>query len=126
LASCRRKGQPIGVAAAVIWFFENWLNIARYLSDARAMELPLVGGGDHDWNTILGRWGLLAYDLRIAQIIRFLAASGICIASLWVLWRAWHDRAVKSSIEKSPAGIAGADRELSPARSRSDSIGSVE
>src|SRR5437870_2261887 len=26
-----RKGQTFGVAAASIWFFENWLNIARYV-----------------------------------------------------------------------------------------------
>ncbi len=109
VVSCWRKGQPIGVAAAVIWFFENWLNIARYLADARAMELPLVGGGDHDWNTILGRWGLLAYAIRIARIIRFLAAGGICIASLWVLWRAWQDRGVKPSVEERIGSLAGFD-----------------
>src|SRR6266478_6491820 len=40
-----RQRQAFGVAAAGIWFFENWLNIARYLADARAMQLPLVGGG---------------------------------------------------------------------------------
>jgi hypothetical protein len=54
-----RRGEVLGVAAGAIWFFENWLNIARYLADARAMELPLVGGGDHDWHTILSRWHLL-------------------------------------------------------------------
>src|SRR5208282_3324793 len=43
-----RQRQPLGVAASGIWFFENWLNIARYLADARQMALPLVGGGDHD------------------------------------------------------------------------------
>src|SRR5437868_12602223 len=32
---CWRKGQAPGVAAGCIWFFENWLNIARYLADAR-------------------------------------------------------------------------------------------
>jgi len=42
-----RRGQAPGVAASGIWFLENWLNIARYLADARSMELPLVGGGDH-------------------------------------------------------------------------------
>ena len=87
-----RKGRPIGVAAGTIWFFENWLNIARYLADARTMELPLVGGGDHDWFTILGRWGLLEYDTRIAHVIRFVAMGGICMACLWIFWRAWQDR----------------------------------
>src|SRR5262249_38433192 len=66
VVSFYRKGQALGVAAGCVWLFENWLNIARYLADARALKLPLVGGGDHDWNTILSRWGLLQYDTRIA------------------------------------------------------------
>lgn len=83
-----RKRQPIGVAAASIWFFENWLDIARYLADARSLQLPLVGGGDHDWNTILGRWHLLAYDTRIAAALKLMAWSGIFLSVVWLLWRA--------------------------------------
>src|SRR5687768_12402819 len=60
-----RKDQPLSFAASLLWFFENWLNIASYMADARAEELPLVGGGDHDWNTIFGRWNVLAYDTHI-------------------------------------------------------------
>ncbi len=89
-----RRGQARAVAACGIWFFENWLNIARYLADARRMELPLVGGGDHDWNTILPRWGLLEYDLRIASGIRVLAWLGIAASCSWLAWRAWQGRAV--------------------------------
>lgn len=83
-----RKRQAIGVAAASIWFFENWLNIARYLADARSLQLPLVGGGDHDWNTILGRWHLLAYDTRIAAALKLTAWAGIFLSVVWLLWRA--------------------------------------
>ena len=87
-----RKGQPLGFAAACIWFFENWLNIARYLADARAQELQLVGGGDHDWNTILTRWDLLQYDTRIAALLRLAGWLGIAATCAWVAWRAWWDR----------------------------------
>jgi hypothetical protein len=87
-----RKGEPLGVAAGCIWFFENGLNIARYMADARTSELPLVGGGDHDWNTILTRWGLLQYDTRIAAALRLIAWVGIGATCAWVLWRAWLDR----------------------------------
>ena len=76
----------------MIWFFENWLNIARYMADARTMELPLVGGGDHDWNTILGRWNLLAYDTRIAMALKITAWIGISAACIWIVWRYWNDR----------------------------------
>lgn len=87
-----RKGQARAFAASVIWFFENWLNIARYMADARALELPLVGGGDHDWNTIFTRWNVLQYDLNIAGAVRFMAWLGMTTACAWVIWRAWTDR----------------------------------
>ena len=87
-----RKGQALAFAASVIWFFENWLNIARYMADARALELPLLGGGDHDWNTIFTRWNILQYDLDIAGTVKFLGWTGMLLAVLWVGWRWWRDR----------------------------------
>ena len=87
-----RQGQAPAFAAAVIWFFENWLNIARYMADARALELPLVGGGDHDWNTIFTRWNLLSYDTDIAGTLRCLAWAGMATMVGWVGWRWWRDR----------------------------------
>jgi len=87
-----RKGQSLSFAGAWIWFFENWLNIARYLADARAQLLPLVGGGDHDWHRILSRWHLLEYDTIIATIIKTVGWIGMLAACGWVVWRAWQDR----------------------------------
>jgi len=87
-----RKQQPVAVAASVIWFFENGLNIARYMADARALELPLLGGGDHDWNTIFTRWNVLQYDLDIAAAVRFTGWTGMALAASWVGWRWWRDR----------------------------------
>jgi hypothetical protein len=92
IVSFWRKGEPLGVAAGAIWFFENWFNIARYLADGRTMALPLVGGGDHDWNTILFRWDLLAYDTRIASGLKLVAWLGIGATCACVLWRSWQDR----------------------------------
>lgn len=87
-----RKGQPLSVAAVGIWFFENLLNISRYIADARALELPLVGGGDHDWNTILHRWNWLAADTLIAAWVKTIGWVGIVSLLIWVGWRAWQDR----------------------------------
>jgi hypothetical protein len=87
-----RKELPLSFAGAGIWFFQNWLNIARYMADARAQLLPLVGGGDHDWNTILGRWHLLAYDTRIAGVVRLVGWIGMMAVCVWVVWRFWRDR----------------------------------
>jgi len=93
LVGCWRRGNTLGVAVSGIWFCENLLNIARYLADARCMELPLVGGGDHDWNTILSRWGLLPYDTQIAAVIKMVAWLGIAAICGWLGWRVWLNHA---------------------------------
>lgn len=89
-----RKGQALSFAAALIWFFENWLNIARYMADARALQLPLVGGGDHDWNTIFTRWNILQYDTRIAETLKITGWIGIVLTCAWVGWRFWKKREI--------------------------------
>jgi len=38
---------------ALWWVAQNLWNISVYVKDARAEELPLVGGGEHDWNYLL-------------------------------------------------------------------------
>jgi hypothetical protein len=89
-----RKGQALSFAGALIWFFENWLNIARYMADARALQLPLVGGGDHDWNTIFTRWNILQYDTRIAETVKITGWIGIVLTCTWVGWRFWKKREI--------------------------------
>ena len=76
-----------GTAVAGVWGFENLLNIARYVADARAQVLPLVGGGEHDWTTLLWRWGWLAQDLHIAQLIRACGWLGMLACWGWLAWR---------------------------------------
>jgi hypothetical protein len=82
------RREPVSVAAASLWFFENWLNISRYLADARQQMLPLIGGGCHDWTEILGRWHLTAYDMRIGRGINAVAFTGMALTVGWivVLW----------------------------------------
>lgn len=87
-----RKGQTLSFAGAVIWFFENGLNIARYMADARQQELPLVGGGHHDWHEILSRWNLLQHDAALGAAVQVIAWLGMVAACLWVVWRARRDR----------------------------------
>jgi hypothetical protein len=84
-----RKGKAIPFAVSVIWFFENWLNIARYMADARAQALPLLGGGDHDWARIFGRWHVLSHDTQVAAAVQWTGWVGMCAACAWVIWRWW-------------------------------------
>ena len=51
------------------WTGQNCWNIARYISDARAQDLPLVGGGEHDWFWILDELDLLHRDLAIGRAV---------------------------------------------------------
>jgi hypothetical protein len=87
-----RKRQAISFAVSVIWFFENWLNIARYMADARAQVLPLVGGGCHDWAEIFGRWRVMNDDTHIAAMVRATGWVGMGAACAWIVWRWWADR----------------------------------
>lgn len=95
MVSFWRKGRPIALAVATIWFFENFLNVARYMADARKLELVLVGGGDHDWNTIFARWDVLQFNDRIAAGVNTAGWIGIAASMAWVFWRAWCDREIK-------------------------------
>jgi hypothetical protein len=89
-----QRGSVHGFAVGLFWLFENFLNIARYVADARTMALPLVGGGDHDWNTILRHWNLLQYDTQIAMLITIGAWVGIAATCAWVFSRAHQSRNV--------------------------------
>ena len=68
-----RRGHLAGAAAGAVWLGESLLNVARYMADARSQALPLVGGGDHDWAEIFGRWHILHLDTRVAGLTRFAA-----------------------------------------------------
>ncbi len=97
LATFWLRRETAAFALCGLWLFENFFNIARYMADARRLELPLVGGKNpedaHDWLEIFSRWGLLAHDTRIAGVVTFFAWLGILALLAWLAWR-WHgDRA---------------------------------
>lgn len=77
------------------WLSTNLFNVSMYVADARSMELPLVApfGVDkviHDWNFLLDKFGLLAYDHAIAGAIWLLAVLAMLaglIAGGWLLWQ---------------------------------------
>jgi len=84
--TCWRRREAVGFALSGVWLFENLLNIARYMADARAQLLPLVGGGEHDWYHIFSGWSVLHADTGIAAFTRALGWLGMVGCMLW-LWR---------------------------------------
>lgn len=83
-------GHPVGFALAVVWLGENLINVARYMGDARAQVLPLIGGY-HDWTEILSRWGLLNSDTLLAALVRLLGTAFMVGACVW-LWRGYREQ----------------------------------
>jgi len=104
-------GVPLLLAAHFIWqrhlpgavfclffFFENFLNVAIYMADARAQALPLVTVGDgddaiHDWAFMLRGLGLLRYDTTIAGLTKFLGWAGMLGTLAWLGKRARAEEA---------------------------------
>jgi hypothetical protein len=80
-----RRGDQHAASVALWWVAQNCGNIAVYVADARAQELPLVGGGEHDWEYLLGRLGLLAHDQGIARGITSFGYLLLFVATAWGL-----------------------------------------
>jgi hypothetical protein len=64
-----RAGDKHGATVPLWWMGQNCWNISVYIRDARSQELPLVGGGEHDWAMLLGEWGWLSRDGALADTV---------------------------------------------------------
>ncbi len=64
------REQRLSAAVTTLWLAESLFNIALYVADARTQQLPLVGGGDHDWHYLLGSVGLLEQDRVLSGGVR--------------------------------------------------------
>ncbi|TKS58314.1 MAG: hypothetical protein EWM72_03114 [Nitrospira sp.] len=66
---------PFGASVSLWWTAENFMDIAPYINDARALDLMLLGGvtgketDGHDWNNLLTMLGWLEYDHRLAHLV---------------------------------------------------------
>jgi hypothetical protein len=78
-----RRRDRFAASVALWWVAENLWNIAVYVADAQAQELPLVGGGEHDWAFILAELDVLQQDARIAAMVRFAGTVLFVIAIVW-------------------------------------------
>lgn len=100
-----RQRDTVGFALGLFWFFENFLDVAVYMADARALRLPLIGGlgaEAHDWRNLFMQWGVLYHDTRIAGITRALGWIGMIGVWLWLGWR-W----LTSDRKPNPRGFHG-------------------
>ena len=85
----RRQRDWYGVCVGATWLGSSLANLATYIGDARAQELPLVGFTDnpeHDWHYLLYRTGLLKEDTLFAGLTRFIAALVLLAAVSATAW----------------------------------------
>jgi hypothetical protein len=78
-----------GIAAAGVWLSSSLLDLARYIGDARAFDLDLVGFGEdsvHDWAWLLGHFHALQYDTRLAGFTRALAVLVLALSLGFGIW----------------------------------------
>jgi len=87
-----RQRDWFAISFCFLWLGSSLFELARYVGDARALELPLVSpfGGDpiHDWHFLLGNAGLLRWDATFAALLRLGAAASIVAflaAAVWLL-----------------------------------------
>jgi hypothetical protein len=104
-----RQREYFGISVALAWLSMSLSNLATYIGDARAQDLPLVsvGNGDpiHDWHYLLGHFGMLAQDHALARCARFLSVIALLLA---IAWGAWLLKAMRLSAGAPPP----ADEEL--------------
>ncbi len=75
------RGEAFGAGLCGIWTGQSLGGVSRYMADARAQVLPLLGGDGviHDWHYLLGRLGLLAWDRGLGRATALVA--GLLIAA---------------------------------------------
>ena len=80
---------PFGGSVALWWTAENFMDVAPYINDARAMDLVLLGGftgkevDAHDWNNLLTMLGWLQYDHRLAKLAYGIGTALMLLSLLW-------------------------------------------
>jgi hypothetical protein len=96
------RGRDQHAASVALWWIgQNCANISVYAADARAQELPLVGGGEHDWAYLLGHFGWLAHDQGVGRTFHTLAILLMFGATAWGLVTATTGRAVEEAVPQS-------------------------
>lgn len=76
-----RSGRTASGSICLMWAGQSLLNVSVYAADASEMALPLLGGDStaHDWNYLLGRFGLLD---RVADVSNSLYGAGVALIAI--------------------------------------------
>ena len=93
-----RRGDQHGASVALWWVGQNCANVSIYAADARAQELPLVGGGEHDWFYLLSHFGWLENDQGVGRAFHALAVLLMFGAAAWGVATTMPGRALERRV----------------------------
>jgi hypothetical protein len=116
-----KQGEYFALPLGGVWFAVNMFEIARYIADTRAQELPLVtlgfSGGEPvevkftDWEYLLDRIpGLsIEYDTDVALAVRIAAYMILWGSILLGAWMVWVMFRGKKKISNSQHGMSNGE-----------------
>jgi hypothetical protein len=92
-----RKPDLFGTAVAVWWTGQNFVDLGPYIADARALQMPLLGGATgaevegHDWEAILQALGWLHRDRQLGMFAHVIGSVTMVAGVAAAGWVAWND-----------------------------------
>jgi hypothetical protein len=114
MISLLKQGEYFGLPLGGVWFSVNMFEIARYIADTRAQELPLAtlgfAGGEPaevkftDWEYLLDRIpGLsMEYDTDVALAVRiaaYILLWGSILLGSWMVWMMFRAKTRSATTE---------------------------
>jgi len=90
-----RRRETLSYALCSVWFGQSLLSVARYMADARAMQLPLAGlrrAHPARLEPDPVALGLLQQDVAMANGLRAVAWLGIAVSLGFLAHRWWRGR----------------------------------
>jgi hypothetical protein len=88
-----------GAVVTLWWIGTNFVDIGRYMADARAQILPLIGG-EHDWFYLFATLNTLDHDVTIGNTFALVGYITMIVALLWGLMQLEVVRALLREEEK--------------------------
>ena len=96
-----KERNTFGAAVGLWWTAQSLMDVAPYINDARAGQIPLLGGGTgvdrpgmHDWHNILSELDMLSSDYLLAGIVDGLGTLLMLTSLAWgalVLFRQYKN-----------------------------------
>jgi hypothetical protein len=86
-----QHANQFGAAVCIWWAGQNLVDLAPYIADARALQLPLLGGATgaevegHDWEYLLEAIGWLHLDVTLGRAAHYAGSLVMVAALVWAI-----------------------------------------